>query len=287
MVACQIASPTNVDVKEISAEPDAGKPEGGAASAAPPASSPACGTSDFTKPDTSALTACGNGKGHCYDKSKSPIADQLTACSDATQVCVPDEMINANGSPLKNCASIIGPGACVTASLIPAIIQQGGSALKQDVCEGGQLCVPCNDPTHNNAPTPFCQPIGIHKSACTGAGGSGGGNGADAGSGMEACCKTGSHSGGVCIAETAVPASQRDQTIQETCPSGNKCVPASLVSNKPVTCSALLGRGVCIDKCFNDLLSLASVVLGQDGCGQTEVCLPCFAVKDMGVPGCS
>src|SRR5438105_2786450 len=36
----------------------------------PPPPSSSCGTDDFTKPDLSTLTACGNGKGHCFDKTK-------------------------------------------------------------------------------------------------------------------------------------------------------------------------------------------------------------------------
>jgi hypothetical protein len=247
-----------------------------------------CSASDFVKPDLSKLTACGNGKGHCFAKGKLSIANMLTACPNAAEVCVPDEILQAGGQPLKSCTSIIGPGGCVTASLIPEIEKQGGSALKPDVCSATQLCVPCADPTHGGAPTPFCQPIGVHEKECsaTSAGGADGGAATPAAQG---CCTTKGKSNGVCIAETAIPEAQRSQTKQDTCTGADKCVPAAFVAGKPVTCTAgLLGSGVCMDKCFNDMMSFAGGIgiLSSDGCGTTEVCVPCGLVSGQGVPGC-
>ena len=294
---CTLASPTYITSTTAATDVDAGGPGPSAPSSGSGATSGVgsdaggtCASSDFAKPDLSQLTACGNGTGHCYDAAKVPFASQLSACPDASKVCVPNEILQAGGSKLKSCTSIIGPGGCVTATLIPEIIKQGGSALKQDVCTATQLCVPCTDPTHGNAPTPFCQPIGVMQSSCSPSSASPSGGGADAAVPPSVpCCTTNGKSNGVCIVETAVPASQRDQTKQDVCGAGDKCVPAALVAGNPVTCDGGgLGPGVCMDKCFNDLLSFAGSLgfLPTKGCGATELCIPCSLASGQGVPGC-
>ena len=285
-VGCQIASPTYITSQEAPIDADAGE------ASAPPSTTPdsenapasSGGTcTDFVTPDLSTLTACGGGKGHCFDRAKVVMGDQFAACPDPSMACVPDEILKAGGDKLPSCTSIIGPGGCVTTSLIPPIQAQGGSALKQDACTAGQLCVPCTDPTHGNAPTPFCQPIGASSHACTG-----GGSAGDAGA-MPACCTTHGKSNGVCIAETAIPENQRNSAIQDTCSGSDKCVPASLVQGEPTACDGgAFGGGVCIDKCFSGMLALAGDVglLPTDGCGATEVCVACVFLSGRGVPGC-
>lgn len=291
---CTLDSPTYITSQDAPITEDAGasSAKSDSSSASPTAGGAAgatCSANDFVKADLSTLTACGDGKGHCFAKDKVSLASMLTACPNAAEVCVPDEILEANGQPLKACTSIIGPGGCVTASLIPEIEKQGGSALKPDVCGASQLCVPCTDPTHGNAPTPFCQPIGVHQSSCSAAQPGGGPDGGAAAPPSQPCCTTSGKSNGVCIAETAVPEAQRSQTKQDVCTSGNKCVPAAFVAGKPVTCSSgLLGAGVCMDTCFNEMMKLASGIgiLGNEGCGTTEVCVPCGLVSGQGVPGC-
>src|SRR6185295_6113307 len=104
------------------------------------------------------------------------------------------EILSAGGDTLYACSvQALGgaDGACITASLFPTIISQGGDALKKDVCDDGQLCVPCKDPTHNNAPTPFCQKIGVHASACGNAAANAPAGGGDAAApDTELCCTT-------------------------------------------------------------------------------------------------
>jgi hypothetical protein len=103
------------------------------------------------------------------------------------------------------------------------------------------------------------------------------------------CCSHGAISNGVCISASAIPEDQRDDAMQDTCSAGNKCVPAAFVAGKPVTCSAgILGKGVCMDRCFDDMLGIAGDigVLTSKGCGATELCVPCSFVEDEGVPGC-
>jgi hypothetical protein len=132
-----------------------------------------CGTDDFLKPDLDELTPCGDGRGHCYDRTHTQLADLLVACPDSqTTVCVPDEVLIAAGTKLRACSATIGegpkvPGACLTATLVPEISRQGGDeALRRDKCAQDQACVPCTDPTNEDIPTPFCQPMGVHEKAC-------------------------------------------------------------------------------------------------------------------------
>ena len=290
--ACTLASPTHIDVQPSpdTSSSDATQGTGSSSSAAGSNTNGAASVcSSFTKPDITKLTACGDGKGHCYDKTKTPGADNFNACPDASTVCVPDEILNAGGNKLKSCTSVIGPGGCITLSILnlPPDLKSQSSALKQDVCDAGQVCAPCTDPTHNNAPTPFCQAIGVSDKACT----SGTGDaGAAASAPAQGCCATNGKSNGVCIAESAIPASEKNQVITDTCSTGNVCAPAAFVAGTPTKCSAdLLGTGVCIDKCFNGLMSLAGDIglLPTQGCGATEVCIACLFLSGQGVPGCN
>lgn len=294
IIACSAApiDPGNGEEDDTGGQavPKSPKGDGGGSTTPPPSDPPpppksTCGTDDFIKPDLSTLTPCGNGKGHCYDKTKFELSAVVEPCADASQVCVPDDILNSGGAKPKSCTSIIGAGGCVTAPLFPEIEKQGASALKQDVCDAGQLCVPCVDPTHSNAPTPFCLPIGVHKNACGGAPPP-----ADAGPPPAQCCTHKGVSHGTCLPESAIPAAQQKSTAQQECPTGEKCAPTSLVTGKPVNCDAgfIFGKGVCLDTCFNQNLSIAGDIglLSGDGCDQHELCIPCSFVKGQGVPGC-
>lgn len=304
LVACSVESPTYVTAQQeatgdggastettTSTETStggkggsSGTTDGGSGGAAS-----TCSKTDYIAVDTSSLTACGGGKGHCYDGSKVDMGSQFVPCATAGEVCVPDELLTAGGNKLKSCTSIIpSPGGCFTASLVPAIGAMGGGALKQDVCDSGQVCIPCLDPIHGNVPSGFCEPIGAHKSSCTG----GGAAGTDAGTPapLPTCCKSKKATNGVCLSESTIPASQRDQAPQDTCSSGDKCVPAAFVSGKAVVCDGgLFGHGVCMDQCFNDMMGIAKDlgILSGKGCGSTEICIPCQFVSGKGVPTCN
>jgi hypothetical protein len=287
--ACTIGSDTYITPVE-SPSPDAG-PKAGESSSGGGSSSGGAAPTDscnrqFVKVDLAKLTACGNGKGHCYDKDKTPIASALAPCPNANEVCVPDEVLQAGGEKLKSCTSIIGPGGCITSALLPELERRAAGALKPDVCSAGQLCVPCINPEDNNAPTPFCQSIGVYDKPCAQAGD----GGAAPAKPLPACCTTNGNSNGVCLSESAIPEASRADAPDDTCSTGNKCVPKALVDGKPVKCKAgvLLGAGVCMDKCFNAMLGFASTIgfLDKDVCGETEACIPCSFLKDRGVPGC-
>lgn len=293
-LGCSLASPTYITSTQESVEDDSdasasSAPGSGGSSA--PSGGPAvtCSGTDFAKVDVSKLTACAGGKGHCYDKSKTPLGPQLVACPEAGKVCVPDEILKAGGDKLTSCKSVIGPGGCVSASLLPEVEKQGGGALTADVCTDGMLCLPCNDPRAGGGPTPFCQPIGVFEKECSGGGAAPGADGGTtAPTAFPACCTTAGTSNGICLPESAIPPEQRAEAPALTCAAGNKCVPKAFVEGKQVACSSLLGAGVCMDKCFDQMMALAGGIgiLGKDVCGTSELCIPCALVSGKGVPGC-
>lgn len=302
VLGCSLASPTYITSSQESAVDEA---DGGGSSASSASGTGAaggkpvvCNGTDFAKVDLAKLTACGPGNkgGHCYPRGKSPMADKLVKCAGAADdVCVPDEILLAAGAKLKSCTSPLpGGGGCVSTGFLPEMDERGKGALKQDVCNAGQVCAPCTDPTAGGAATPFCLPIGVHDAACDGASG-GASAGADAGpppAALVGCCATGGVSNGVCLQESSIPPADRSQTIPDTCATGNVCVPRAMVEGKPVTCSSILGAGVCMDKCFNEMMSLAGGIgiLSKANCGATELCIPCSLAQSSGgskVPGCS
>jgi hypothetical protein len=289
--ACTLASPMNVSVEPDTAAGDggAGGPLVASGAGGATASGASC-SGAFAKPDVSKLTACGGGKGHCYDKDKNPMPTAYNACPDATQLCVPDQVLTAGGNPMKSCTSVVGKGGCIDPALfvMPDEYKSQMSMLKQDVCDSGELCVPCNDPMHGNAPTPFCQPMGVYDQPCTGGGAPSGGDGG-APSSTETCCASSGKPAGICMTQDAVPESGRGKTDQDTCKSGEQCVPQAFMGT-PTKCSARFGAaGICIDQCFSTIFALAGPLVGNDGCGDSEVCMPCSLMSMTGssVPGCN
>lgn len=303
--ACSLASPTYISSADDPITGDDAGPTGsgngsaggGSSSGGSDAGGGKCQGGSFVKVDVSTLTACNNGKGHCYDAASFPYAAQANACADKSQVCVPDKILESGGAKLKACTSpvtnAIGNGACMPSpGFFPQMDTQGAGFLKQDVCDADEVCVPCVNPLDNNKPTGFCDAIGVYGK-CEGGGSSSGGT-----SGSppppppppaQLCCTTNGHSNGTCVSKAAVPASMQSQVKQDVCTGDNICAPTSLVTGKPVVCSSLLGSGVCMDKCFNDMMAIAGDIgfLSSKGCGTTELCIPCALVSGKGVPGCN
>jgi hypothetical protein len=286
--ACTLASPTYVtddsSPNEADLAADAGKSTDSSA-----ASTSAGGTcaGTFAKVEVSTLTPCGNGKGHCYDKTKTPNPTAYIACPNANEICVPDTLFATPGGRAKSCSSIAGPGACATLELVnvPEADKENSKLLKPDICTGGDVCTPCIDP-RNQASTGACEPLGVFDRPCAGGSASAPTTPAKP---PEACCTTNGKSSGICLPADAIPPEQKGDTIQDTCSGGNQCVPAALANGTPVKCNAgLIGSGVCIDKCFSSLLSIGGTLgfLRGDGCSATEECVPCLFLKGKGAPGC-
>lgn len=295
--ACTLGSDTYItaeaDDTSTGEKKDAGaKTDASVTPTSPPAAGSSCSGS-FEKPDIAKLTACGNGKGHCYDKAKTPSAAMLGPCSDASQVCVPDEVLGAAGNTLKQCESGVGSGGgCITMALIPAMEAdpRAKAFLKQSTCDSGQVCAPCINPEANNAPTGFCEAAGVYGE-CSSGGAAPPPPTPDAGASkpMPACCSHGNTSNGVCIGESVIPEAQRSEAPQDSCSSGNKCVPKDMFEGKPVLCnSGLLGKGICLDTCFNEMMGFASMIgiFGKDRCEDTEVCVPCTFMSGKGITAC-
>lgn len=227
-------------------------------------------TGAFAKPDLGALTACGDGKGHCFDAATTSIAN-LSACAGGTDVCIPDKVLTANGGRLKSCKFFVGdkPGACM--SLLIPDLNAHKDEIKQDVCEADERCAPCIDP-RDGTDTHICDLIGVYVDKCKG------GPGAQEAS----CC----HGQGVCLNAEAVPEGSRDKMSRDVCKSAKLCAPVAMVDGNPQHCSALALSGVCIDVCFAKMMGPSAPVM-RGGCGPTSVCLPCVIGKGQGMPGCN
>jgi hypothetical protein len=223
----------------------------------------------FTKPDLSTLTACGDGKAHCYDASKVAMGG-LATCDDG-KVCVPDKVLEANGGKLQSCNFYINntPGVCMNIA-VPQV-DQNKSVLHQEGCDPDERCIPCIRPD-TKADTHVCDPQGVHADACTAAA---------AEPKAAPCC----HGSGVCIDSDAAPAGSRDQLHRDACAGDKLCAPAAMVSGTPQKCSALGIDGVCLDLCFASMLEGTGNVIRGD-CHATEVCMPCAIGKSQGMPGC-
>lgn len=234
-----------------------------------------CGTDDWVKPDLSELEECGDGQGHCYDAKKISHGDGFEKCKKPGEVCIADSVLRAGGKKLKSCTSIAGvgnKGACVNIDLIPEMKAQGAGVLKQDVCDDKQVCAPCTNPLANNAPTGFCEEMGVHENDCKGGG---------AATEVERCC----HGMGACLEPEGVPADSRDQLDKQECSDARICAPASLVTGKPAKCTVAGLDGVCVDTCFAGMLT-GTAKLTRTDCQVTEVCIPCVVGKSQGMPGC-
>lgn len=304
--ACTLASPTEVKMVPASGDADDAKSEAAAtdptkaSSSSGGSSSAAASTCKLSVIDTSKLTACGDGAGHCYPKSKvpaSPSSDKLMPCADASQVCIQDTILKAGGNPVTSCkVEVMGnaPGACMALGTMPegSEKEQAKGNLKQDACAAGEICAPCKNPLAGNADTGLCGPMGVSADDCTGgpaAGGSSSGGTTTAPAPAAACCG----GKGSCMDGTILGDTAKDMS-QDTCTGSMVCAPSSLISGKATTCTAgvLQGKGICMDGCFNSLLDkLGGIFLDQDVCATGESCVSCLFAKKMApegakVPGC-
>jgi hypothetical protein len=230
--------------------------------------------SPVVTPDLSTLKTCGDGHGHCYDKTKVPLPEtELDACDDPSQVCVPDTVLKSGGNKLESCTFWLGnkPGACM--SDLVKDVKANIAQLKQDVCsDPNDRCVPCISPIDGSNTHACDDGIGVHQAACIG--GTQGGN-------AKTCC----HGMGLCTDLDSVPPDSQSHMERETCPESKVCAPAAMVENKPVKCDVLGFDGVCIDLCFASMFQ-ATTQVTRSSCGPTEVCMPCVLGKSQGMPGC-
>lgn len=293
LVACTIGGETIVNEHAAAVTADAGTASPASASPVGKGAASACSGGKMIAADLSKLKAC-KEHGHCYPTNKLPAATPgplFAPCDDASEACVPDEILTAGGKKLKQCTqpdsikAVAGPGGgCVTLSLLPEVEAKAGQFLKQQECDADQVCIPCKNP-QDNTDSPFCSEIGVYVDACD-EGTTAPHTSAEAGAPSDAqpCCTANGKSNGVCMSSNVLPADKRDAMPQDTCAKTDVCMPASLVQGKGTACNAglLFGKGVCLDACFNTMLKIAGVLhaLPQDACGESELCTPCSILKD-------
>jgi hypothetical protein len=120
-----------------------------------------------------------------------------------------------------------------------------------------------------------------------------GDGGADGGTtnadGETLCCKQSSGmSAGTCIPSSTIPDGSASEVSQDTCTSGDSCVPTDQVNGTSTACGLLGGtvKGVCMGTCFSQYLADTKFLLESSECNADSVCVPCSALSGKMVAGC-
>jgi hypothetical protein len=220
--------------------------------------------------DVSTLVACGE-RAHCFQASLVPADFQgrLSACADASQLCVPDLFLESGGDFVApSCRSLAdAEGRCLSLVLPDVKAQQ--ELLPRSTCAAGDLCVPCYSPL-DGSDTGACS-----LSCDTGP--------SEPPAELPACCG----SIGTCVPSSAVPPGQAERLGEDECPEGGSylCVPDVFLegSYTPPSCEAGLiafifgdefRDGACLPECLPDVDS--APFLGQDDCLDGMKCVPCI-----------
>ncbi len=243
--------------------------------------------------DPSTLTACTGTKGtkgRCVSTSKNPDAKVFEKAScKSGEACVPDAIVRAGGVPeLPKCKAVLdAEGRCF--SPLASDVVKNYDLLKGATgsqCEGGDVCVPCKDPTTNEA-TGVCEVTA-------------GGGGEDCSDeeppsddgprpGAPAECpykgtpidtatfkQDSCGAGLLCVPKNLVPTAQQSQL--SPCSSG-LCAPKKSVQAAgmflPKTCRSLANaEGRCLAAGLPAIA--AQSALPRADCDADEKCAPCF-----------
>lgn len=261
---------------------------------------PTCTDPEATINPAAFPTCCSTGRAHCAPSQMVTAAQQkdLSVCSmrdGSPGFCVPDTFLARGGEfTPKTCRSMGGrEGRCLSVC-VQSVIKDLDS-LPRDVCEQDERCAPCYDPR-----------TGMGTGACTiGV--------CDAGPTepprlFEACGPGGSSSH-FCVPSGSVPIGERCNFDNQGCnatpckTAGSLCVPKKIVVagpafepkmctndltgflalfntifKNPVAAIAAMAEyreGRCISRCLPKVRPKAQL-LGQNGCDEEEVCVPCF-----------
>jgi hypothetical protein len=233
--------------------------------------------------DPTAFAGCSPtcGGSHCVPTgllSSLPVSPEAcTATGGAAGECVPDAVITAGGQSVPGtCTSIAGAEGRCLSTCLPAVAATVG--LPQAVCDAGERCMPCYDPTSSD-PTAA---TGACSFAC------------DAPSqdpvllscpwegppvfnpSTFAACSP-ACGGAHCVPAGIVPVEL--QSLLATCTDG-LCAPDTIISTAgnfdPPTCVAFAGttaEGRCLSSCLPDIAAQPS--LAQSTCAATQRCAPC------------
>jgi hypothetical protein len=217
---------------------------------------------------------------HCVPSSLVPASLQslLAACTDG--FCTPDSLVAGGGFAVpKTCTSVAGAEGRCLSTCLPQIAGEA-ALLPVDVCDMGEVCAPCFDPTAADptAGTGACtlacdkptQPPVIITCPWSGP------NVVDPSTFPDcspACA--GAH----CIPADQVPTAQ--QALLASCGGGTGfCAPDAIIATAdnfvPKHCASSAGvEGRCLSLCLPDIAAKANL-LPQDVCAADERCAPCF-----------
>jgi hypothetical protein len=244
---------------------EAGADSGGDAALVLPGTAVACPDAQLLN-ITSSLPACDLcANARCLPTSlvtstNPESVDQLGACGDGDNKCVPDAYAITRGQvKLKNCTSLAGAeGRCMSVC-IPLVAAQGDK-LPRDNCADDERCAPCFDPTSG-------EETGACSLGCT-----------EPPSGppvtFEKCCS----GAGSCVSRELAGA-QADQLNPDSCTDksgATLCAPDDIASDKPATCRSVNdSEGRCLSRCLTSVQEQESS-LPQSTCASTHRCVPCY-----------
>jgi len=186
----------------------------------------------------------------------------LLAACDGTSACVPEQIVvQAENLLLRGCTSIAGSEGRCASLCIPAASNLS-AYLPQDVCAPTERCVPCFSPNDGTD-------LGICGLGCDP-----GPTGAPFVFGT--CCG----GAGRCAPSSALPPDTAKNLGQESCQSGELCVPGAPISNPayrfPCCMTGLNNTvsGICAPACVIDQTTLGRS-LTPGTCGGGDKCVPC------------
>jgi hypothetical protein len=226
------------------------------------------------------------GGAHCVPSSLVPAAEQtlLAPCNGGKGFCAPDKIIAGGGEYVpKTCTSVAGvEGRCIS-SCLPSVASEA-SLLPKDptVCDAGEVCAPCYDPTSANwqSPTGACglacdQPVNPPTQiTCPWTGPP------VVDPTMFPACSP-ACAGAHCLPAALVPQAQR--TLLASCNGGKGyCAPDNIISSDnnfvPKTCTSVAGvEGRCTSICIPSVGAEASLLPADPTvCAEGEVCAPCY-----------
>jgi hypothetical protein len=226
---------------------------------------------DFSVPrdQSGTFAACCGGLGTCVaaglldpDQQKNLGRDR---CKDDL-LCVPRELIERGDRVPASCtAELTGAeGRCLPACVLELPSRSG---LQRDDCAEEELCAPCFDPL-TGAATAACAlgaDPGPKEPAVT----------------FDACCGE----LGRCVPSELLDEVDRPRLVRAECADDRAlCVPLSLARDAhwtPQPCSDEVtgAEGRCLPACLLELDARAHV-LARAGCGEGELCGPCFDPVD-------
>jgi hypothetical protein len=215
---------------------------------------------------------------HCVPKDVIPenFVELLGPCTEPSQVCAPDNFIEANAQLIpKTCTSVgEAEGRCL-AQEIPQVAQMA-RFLPVDNCEPNERCVPCYDPLTGDL-LPSC------KIAC------------DPGPTKPALVFSKcANDLGRCVPRSAVPTNLQKQLKVSDCKQDLElCAPVRVIDRnaKPQMCQVKY-VGIPRPKpavCIEDVLTIG-LTLSQSDCPPNFKCTPCFNplenLAPTNLPGC-